>query len=167
MNYRTLSGFLRKNKYKFLSLTALVLVSLTGISNSFAQEDQSITLTTDKNSYLPGDIVQLNGTVTGQPNPLVALQVKDSIGNLILIRTIQANQNGNFAIQFKIPPTATSGQFNITASSRVNGFVVTQTRAITATVPEFGSVPVLVLAIAIFSIVIFSVKNAKFNPRYK
>jgi hypothetical protein len=39
---------------------------------------------------------------------------------------------------FKIPSSATSGDFSIIASARINGFVVTQTKTITATVPEFG-----------------------------
>ena len=121
---------------------------LAGVSHSFAQEEPSITMTTDKSSYLPGETVELKGIVTGQQYPLVAIQVKDSDNNLILIRTIQTDQNGNFALEFKIPPTATSGKFTISASSRVNGFVVTQNQVISATVPEF-SLSSLVLAIAV------------------
>lgn len=161
MNYHTLLGFHKKNKFRFLSLIALVLLALAGVSNSFAQEEPTITLTTNKSSYLPGDTVQLSGVVTGQPNALVALQVKDSDGNLVLIRTIQSDQNGNFAIQFKIPPTATSGEFSIIASSRVNGFVVTQTQAITAAVPEFGQIAGEILGFSImFIILIFAISGS-------
>jgi predicted secreted protein with PEFG-CTERM motif len=135
------------------------------ISDSYAQQDQTITLATNKNSYLPGDLVQLSGMVTGQTAPVVGIQVKDPQGTLILIRAVQADQNGNFAIQFKIPPTAISGNFSITASARVNGFIVTQTKVMTAAVPEFGPVAALVLAVAISSIVIFSAKNERLIPR--
>lgn len=138
MNYHTLSGFHRKTLGRFLSLAVVVLLALPGVLNSLAQEEQSIVLATNKDHYLPGDTVQLSGTVTGQPSPLVALQVKDSSGNLILIRTIQSDQNGNFALQFKIPSAAASGDFNIIASAKINGFIVTQTKTMTATVPEFG-----------------------------
>ncbi len=128
--------------------------------DSFAQEGQTITLATSKSSYLPGDTVELNGTVSGQPGQLVGIQVKDSAGNLILIRTVQADQNGNFAIQFKIPITATSGNFDIVASARINGFIVTQTNTITATVPEFGQLAMPIFAISITSImVIFALSN--------
>ena len=96
----------------------------------------------------------LNGIVNGQSGQLVAIQVKDSTGNLILIRTIQTDQNGNFAIQFKIPTTATSGNFDIKASARINGFVVTQTKTMTATVPEFGQIAMPVLTISLISLLV-------------
>jgi predicted secreted protein with PEFG-CTERM motif len=137
----------------------VALLAFPVVLNSFAQVEQSITLATNKDSYLPGDIVQLSGVVTGQPNVLVALQIKDSSGNLILIRTIQSDQNGNFAIKFKIPPTATSGNFNIAASAKINGFIVTQTKTMSATVPEFGTVAPIILVISILSIIILSART--------
>jgi len=142
---------------RFLLLGAVLLLALSGVLDSFAQEEQSIVLATNKANYLPGDTVQLSGTVTGQSNALVALQIKDSSGNLILIRTVQSDQNGNFALSFKIPSTATSGDFNIVASTKINGFVVTQTKTVTATVPEFGPIAMpmfgvsLVLVITMFA----------------
>ena len=131
--------------------------------SSFAQVDQSITLATNKGSYLPGDIVQLSGVVTGQPNVLVALQIKDSSGNLILIRTVQSDQSGNFALQFKIPPTATSGNFDIAASAKINGFIVTQTKTMTATVPEFGSLAMPMFGISFVLIVALLAFSSKFK----
>jgi hypothetical protein len=159
MNYHTLSDFHSKNRNRFLFLTVVVLLIFPVSLSSFAQMDQSITLTTNKDSYLPGDMVQLSGVVTGQSNVLVALQVKDSSGNLILIRTVQSDQSGNFALQFKIPPTAASGNFDISASAKINGFIVTQTKTMTATVPEFGPLAmpmfgtsfVLIIAMLAFS----------------
>lgn len=148
MNCQTLSEFRRNYAKKFLSLMVLVLVILPGVLNSFGQEEQTIILTTSKNSYLPGDVVQLNGNVMNQPGQLVAIQIKDSSGNLILIRTMQSDKVGNFLLQFKIPTTATTGNFSIIASTKINGFVVMQTKTITATVPEFlFSIPVLLLSI--------------------
>ena len=162
MKHLTLSDYHRKNQYRFIALAAFVSLALAGLSNSFAQEDQSITLTTNKGSYLPGDTVQVSGIVTGQSSALVAIQVKDSDGNLILIRTLQADQDGNFAVQFKIPLSATSGKFSIIASSKIGGFVVTQTKAIEASVPEFGEVAAQVLMLStIFIILVF----ARSGPR--
>ena len=137
-----------------MPLLAVLVLAIPGVLNSFAQEpDQSITLATNKEHYLPGDTVQLSGTVTGQPNALVGLQIKDSAGNLILIRTVQSDQNGNFALQFKIPSTASSGDFSIIASSKINGFVLTQTKTMTATVPEFGPLAMPIFGISILLIV--------------
>ena len=165
MNSHTLSAFHRKID-ALLALTAFLLLALTGITNSFAQEAQSITLSTNKNSYMPGDVVQLSGTISAQPSGGVALEVKDSDGNLILIRTVPVDQNGNFALQFKIPPTATSGNFSVISSARVNGFIVTQAKVFAATVPEFGSVSSLVLSIGIISIIALATKTRLgFTPR--
>jgi len=95
-----------------------------------------------------GDIVQLNGNVNNQAGQLVAIQIKDSSGNLILIRTIQSDKKGNFLLSFKITSTATSGDFSIIASTKINGFIITQTKTITATVPEFPFfIPVLLFSI--------------------
>jgi predicted secreted protein with PEFG-CTERM motif len=136
------------------------------VSDSFAQEADTINLTTNKNSYMPGDVVVLNGTINGQSGQLVAIQVKDSTGNLILIRTIQTDQNGSFAIQFKIPPTATSGNFNIIASAKINGFTVTQTKTMIATVPEFGQIAMPVFAISIISVMVIFAISARFKNYY-
>ncbi|CUR52001.1 exported protein of unknown function [Nitrosotalea devaniterrae] len=154
MNYHILSAFHRTNGARLLPLLTVMVLAAPGVMNSFAQEaDQSIMLATNKEQYLPGDIVQLSGTVSGQPNALVGLQIKDSTGNLILIRTVQSDQNGNFALQFKIPSTATSGDFSIIASSKINGFVVTQTKTMTATVPEFGPLAMPLFGVSILLIV--------------
>ena len=153
MNFHTLSAFRRKNKARVMPLVLVMLIALPGVINAFDQEEPSITLATNKDHYLPGDIVQLSGTVIGQPSALVALQIKDSSGNLILIRTVQSDQNGNFALSFKIPSSATSGDFSITASAKINGFTVTQTKTMTATVPEFGSLAMSIFGVSFLLIV--------------
>ena len=131
------------------AVLAFALLTI-GIPSSHAQIDnESITIKTPQSSYGPGDTVNLTGSVIdGQPGQLVAIQVKDAKGNLLLIRTVQADQNGNFALQFKVPPNASPGNLNVTASSRINGFVITQTNALTTSVPEFpASGPVLAASI--------------------
>jgi len=62
---------------------------------------------------------------------------------------VQADQNGNFNLQFKVPLTASPGGLNITASARIDGFIITQSKATTTPVPEFpASGFVLVASIA-------------------
>ena len=154
MNYHILSDFHKSTR--ILVLVAAFSLGFSGVLDSFAQEEQTITLATNKTHYLPGDVVQLNGTVTGQPNALVALQIKDSAGNLILIRTVQSDQNGFFELSFKIPSSAASGNFSIIASARINGFLVTQTKTMTATVPEFGPLAMPIFGISFLLIVTMS-----------
>jgi hypothetical protein len=156
MNYHPLSGYHRKNQYGFLALATIVLLGL-GVSNSYAQEAESITLSTDKESYLPGDTVQLSGVVVGQqPNVGIALEVMDSDKTPILFRTVQADQNGNFAVQFKIPATATSGEFSVYASAIIDGFHIKQTKVFSATVPEFDQIAGQVFGLAMISILVFA-----------
>ena len=133
-----------------MALSAVFLLVL-GTPHSWAQQDQSITLNTTKSYYGPGDTVDLVGAVTGgTAGQLVAVQVRDLKGDLILIRTVQADQNGDFGLSFKIPATETSGDLNITASARVSGFPVTQSKIISTPVPEFPAAgPALVAGIAL------------------
>ncbi|NHI02379.1 hypothetical protein DYY67_2061 [Candidatus Nitrosotalea sp. TS] len=140
-----------------LAIAILSLVTLA-IPSSYAQLDnESITISTSKTAYGPGDIVNLTGIINeGTPGQLVAIQVKDVKGNLILIRTVQADQNGNFNLQFKVPTTATAGNLNITASARINGFVITQSKETTTPVPEFPASGI-VLATSIASLLVFYV----------
>ncbi|MGI0047397.1 MAG: hypothetical protein ACREBB_09465 [Nitrosotalea sp.] len=158
MNYHTLSDSCRKSKLQAVMLLAVVALPLLalGMPSSHAQLDnESITINTPKTSYGPGDTVNLSGSVIdGTPGQLVAIQVKDAKGDLLLIRTVQADQNGNFALQFKVPITASAGNLGITASSRINGFVITQTSGITTPVPEFPASG-LVLAASIVSFLVF------------
>ena len=151
MNYHPLSAYHRKNTTTFLAFTAVAFLVI-GTSNSYAQEAESITLATDKESYLPGDTVQLSGVVIGQqPSVGVALEVMDSDGTAILFRTVQADQNGNFAVHFKIPTTATSGEFSVFASALIDGFHVKQTKIFSATVPEFGQITAQVFGVGLLS----------------
>ena len=81
-----------------------------------------ITFDVDTTKFTPGEIVELNGTVQsgleGQP---VAVEIKDADGNLILIRTVTSDDDGNFTLKFKVPNTATSGEFDIVTNLEIDG----------------------------------------------
>jgi hypothetical protein len=118
---------------KISSLVAIVAMSLVALSipSSYAQlGNESITINTQKTAYGPGDTVNLTGLVNeGTPGQLVAIQVKDAKGNLILIRTVQADQNG---------------------------FVITQSKSTTTPVPEFPASG-FVLAASIASLIFYGI----------
>jgi hypothetical protein len=145
---------------KISSLVAIVILSLVALAipSSYAQlGNESITINTPKTAYGPGDTVNITGLVNdGTPGQLVAIQVKDAKGNLILIRTVQEDQNGNFNLQFKVPLTASPGNLNITASARVDGFVITQSTGTTTPVPEFPASG-FVLAASIASLIFYGI----------
>ena len=81
-----------------------------------------ITFDVDTTKFTPGEIVELQGTVQsgleGQP---VAVEIKDADGNLILIRTVTSNSNGEFTLKFKVPNSATSGEFDIVTNLEIDG----------------------------------------------
>jgi len=85
----------------------------------------------DEKSFAPGQIVELNGSVepslAGKP---VAVEIKDSGGNVILIRTVTPDENGNFVLKFKIPTSAKPGNFEIISNVEVEGQPITESKTI-------------------------------------
>ncbi len=118
-------------KSKILILSLAVMVLAIGFQSILASP--SITLKTDKDSYAAGDQVSISGNVNGAPNAPIAIEVKDSSGQTILIRTVQTDSNGAFALQFKAPSSAKAGNFNITASTYAGGTQVSSTKGISYT----------------------------------
>jgi len=116
-----------------MNLTFLAIIgisTLVGISGAFAQ-GSIITFDIDEKSFVPGEIVELTGNVdsslAGQP---VAIEVKDSGGSVILIRTVTPDANGDFVLKFKIPTTAKAGDFEIITNVEVAGETFTETKKV-------------------------------------
>ena len=147
--------------FKILALFAIGFMSI-GISNSFAVNE--VTFSTDKGTYGAGDTVTITGTVVNSPNQLVAIEVKDPSGNILVLRTVQTDSSGNYELKFKLPPSAPSGNYDIVANSKVNGIMVTETKTIvqTSAVPEFGSIAGMITVVSI----IVSMTYARFS-RFK
>ena len=86
-----------------------------------------ITFDVDTTKFTPGEIVELNGTVQsgleGQP---VAVEIKDADGNLILIRTVTSDANGEFSLKFKVPSNAAVGEFNIITNMEIDGDTISE-----------------------------------------
>jgi len=97
----------------------LLLIPLM-LTPAFSQS--LITFDVDTTKFVPGEIVELHGTVQsgleGQP---VAVEIKDVDGNLILIRTVTSDSNGEFTLKFKVPNTATMGEFDIVTNLEIDG----------------------------------------------
>ncbi|MDE1726274.1 MAG: PEFG-CTERM sorting domain-containing protein [Thaumarchaeota archaeon] len=144
------------NYFRLFSTGFVLAIIYLGISESFAQN--AIIINTDKTSYGPGDLVTVTGTVSGAPNQLVAIQVKDPSGNLISIRTVQTDSKGNFELTFKVPSTATSGSFEINANTKINGQTVSTTQTFAQAVPEFGTLASVVFSISIITTIVVSGK---------
>ena len=114
-----------------------VLLLISGISVASAASIISIEL--DSNTLVAGEIVEISGTVesslAGQP---VGIEVKDSDGEIILIRSITSDSNGNFTLKFKVP-SSSSGEVEIITSVEIDGQSFSE--SISATVAEQEAEP--------------------------
>ena len=121
---------------KFL-IFSLLVVSL-GLSPVFGQTD--LTLTSNLDSYIPGELVQISGVT--QNEQIVSIQVKDPTGKTLLVRSITSDSSGNYSLEFKIPKTSTQGSYTVVASVSVDMIPIIQTIAITVQdkVDDLGSV---------------------------
>lgn len=92
-----------------------------------------ITFDVDTTKLVPGEIVELKGSVQqgleGQP---VAVEIKDSNGNAILIRTVTPDSDGNFVLKFKVPSTVDPGDFDIVTNVEVEGQAFSESKPIEA-----------------------------------
>jgi len=94
-----------------------------GLSPIFAQTD--LTLDSSLDSYEPGELVIISGTTTGEQ--IVSVQVKDPTGKSLLIRSINADNAGNYSLEFKIPKTAVQGSYEVVASVSIEMIPVIET----------------------------------------
>ena len=122
--------------------TALIITLLAvSIVPAFAQS--LITFDVDTTKFAPGEIVELkgkvNGGLEGQP---VAVEIKDADGNVMLIRTVTSDENGDFVLKFKVPNNAKAGEFSIVTSVELDGQSFSETKSVeSVSAPEPVSEP--------------------------
>ena len=95
------------------AISLLILVLVTGLVMSGASAQSGITVETNLSSFEQGDLVVISGNADEES---VAIQVKDPFGMVILVRSITADSNGNFELEFKIQQAATLGEYEVIAS---------------------------------------------------
>jgi hypothetical protein len=107
---------------KLILVAILLAVIITPI---FAQS--LITFDVDTTKFTPGEIVELHGTVqSGLEGEVVAVEIKDADGTLMLIRTITSDVNGEFTLKFKVPSNAAVGEFDIVTNMEINGDTISE-----------------------------------------
>ena len=96
-----------KEIYIFM-LAGLVLFPFIG-NEAFAQESQSLTITTLKESYAAGEPVEITGLVeTKVGDEIVTLRIFNPMNTLIAIDNIIVNDDGTFSV---LIPTSIGGQW--------------------------------------------------------
>ena len=107
----------------------IIMLLVISIIPAFAQS--LITFDVDTTKFVPGEIIELKGKVTGglegQP---VAVEIKDADGNVILIRTVTSDENGDFVLKFKVPSNAKAGEFDIITSVELDGQSFSETKSV-------------------------------------
>ncbi len=114
--------------------SALFLILLLGISVIPISFAESITIQTNKEQFSSGDIVSIDGQVSGgNVGDFVALEIKNPSGETILIRTVTLGDGGSFDLKFKIPDSGESGSYDIVANAQLGGQTITETKTISKT----------------------------------
>ena len=109
-----------------LILVAMLLTVI--IMPAFAES--LITFDVDTTKFAPGEIVELNGKVqSGLEGEVVAVEIKDADGTLILIRTVTSDSNGEFSLKFKVPSTAAAGSFDVVTSMELDDEPVSESNS--------------------------------------
>ena len=109
-----------------LILVAMLLAVI--ITPAFAES--LITFDVDTTKFTPGEIVELEGKVqSGLEGEVVAVEIKDADGTLILIRTVTSDSNGEFSLKFKVPSTAAAGSFDVVTSMELDDEPVSESNS--------------------------------------
>ena len=115
-------------------MKTIFLIALIAIVVSPAFAQSVISFDVDTSKFVPGEIVELTGTVgdglEGQP---VAVEINDSDGNVILIRTVTSDINGEFVLKFKVPNDVEPGDLDIVTNVELDGQSFSETKQVEAT----------------------------------
>jgi len=103
-------------------LLILILATSLGISNASAQT--GITVETNFDLFEQGQLVMITGNAEEKS---VAIKVKDPTGISILVRSITTDSDGNFELEFRIPQTATPGDYQVIVSAVIDNIPVIST----------------------------------------
>jgi hypothetical protein len=110
---------------KLILVAMLLAVIITPV---FAES--LITFDVDTTKFVPGEIVELEGKVqSGLEGEVVAVEIKDADGTLILIRTVTSDSNGEFSLKFKVPSNAAAGAFDVVTSMELNDEPVSESKS--------------------------------------
>ena len=112
-----------------MKIALIVMLFAVSIIPVFAQS--LITFDVDTTKFTAGEIIELKGKVNegleGQP---VAVEIKDADGNVMLIRTVTSDENGNFVLKFKVPNNVKAGEFDIVTSVELDGQSFSETKSV-------------------------------------
>ena len=150
---------MKYSRWLLLLLILATVVPLT-VDHSYGANQLSVTASTDKPSYNPGQAVLITGRVLDQSMNGVALasvsiQVNNSSGNAIHVGWILSNADGSYEDQFIAQNDSMNGGYNIYVTASKPGYADATAQAGYIVAPEFQAshvqwlmlLPVLFLAL--------------------
>ena len=124
-----------------MKLGLIVILLAISIVPAFSQS--LITFDVDTSKFIPGEIVELKGNVgEGLEGKPVAIEINDSEGNIILIRTVTSDSKGEFILKFKVPNNVKAGELDIATSVELEGQSFAETKQVEVSAPEPSNDPV-------------------------
>ena len=149
-----------------------ILITSVGSTPVFG-ENESVIVTTDKSSYLEGEIISISGEIKyiALGNQL-SIIIQAPNGNLVSVDQISPESNGDFALDITVggPLWSQDGMYTVVAQQG-SGSAFTDSVEVDVAdglvVPEFGTIAAMILAVAIISIIAISAKSRlSIVPRY-
>ena len=112
----------------------LILGILILISPVVSQSALSITVSTDRAGYTPGETVAISGAVRdNQSKPVfgagVSIQVNDPGNNVVQVQLLSSDQSGSYAETLSLPANSPMGQYIVYASASKPGYSNGQSQA--------------------------------------
>ena len=148
----------RSTRYTLLSIIAITILSLLGPSQAASQ--LFVTVSTDKQSYGPGELITISGKVLdnsqqGVAFASVSIQVNDPNQNPIHIASTISAADGSFTDQFTVPVGSADGGYVAFATASKPGYTDASNQAAYTVIPEFPaqstlwliSIPLLLVAL--------------------
>jgi prefoldin subunit 5 len=98
---------------------------------------QTLTVTTDKNVYSPGETITVSGNAV--PNTDVTVKLLNPNGELVDINFVTSSANGTYSITFKTPAQMPTGKW-ILGTYTVEAYMAGQTASKTITIQQLIAV---------------------------
>jgi hypothetical protein len=132
---------MKRGKSLLVLLILAAVVPLT-VHYSYGANQLSVTVSTDKPSYDPGEAVLITGRVLDQSMngvtlASVSIQVNNSSGNAIHIGWILSNAHGYYEDQFIAQNDSMNGGYSIYVTASKPGYVDATAKAGCIVAPEF------------------------------
>jgi len=141
---------MRRSRPLLLFLATTLLLLSTGFSNAASQ--LHVTVSTDKQSYGPTEIVSVTGRVfdnsqTGVPFASVSIQANDPSGDPIHVAFVLSSADGTYTDQFTTPSSPANGGYTVYVTVSKPGYADASAQATCIVTPEFpmSHVPWLML----------------------